>query len=75
MIDKHPIFQDADVLTEASVKLRSSTAKISSVPMTTPIGEGSAKSFYMTCAISRSSVVMAECIDAFERVDVKGAAE
>ena len=75
MIKAFPIFAEADVLTDAKVKLETSHAKITKMPLTLPIGEGSAKSFYMTCAISRSSVVMAECIDAFEKAEVKGAAE
>ncbi len=75
MITAHPIFAEPDVLTEAKVKLPSSSAKIASGALTTPIGEGSTTSFYMTCPISRSSVTMAECIQAFEQGDVKGAAE
>ena len=75
MIAAHPIFAEADVLTESKVKLGSSSAKIMSAALTTSIGEGSEKSFYMTCPISRSSVIMAECIDAFEKAEVKGAAE
>ena len=75
MIAKHPVFAEADVLTEAKVKLPSSSAKITSTPVENVMGEGTETSFYMTCPISRSSVTMAECIQAFETSDVKGAAE
>ena len=66
---------DADVLTEAKFAAMGGKGKISASGLTTPIGEGSGVSFYMTCPISRSSVTMAECIDAFEQNGMKGAAE
>jgi len=75
MIAAHPIFGEADVLTEAKTKLPSSAAKITSSPLKNVMGAGTDTSFYMTCPISRSSVTMAECIQAFEASEVKGAAE
>ena len=75
MIAAHPIFGEADILTEAKTKLPSSAAKITSSPLKNVIGAGTDTSFYMTCPISRSSVTMAECIQAFEASEVKGAAE
>ena len=75
MIAAHPIFGEADILTEAKTKLPSSAAKITSSPLKNVMGAGTDTSFYMTCPISRSSVTMAECIQAFEASEVKGAAE
>ncbi|MCE2517257.1 MAG: NADH-quinone oxidoreductase subunit G [Alphaproteobacteria bacterium] len=75
MIAEVPVFAEADVLTEAKLGAIGGKGKIASTALTTPIGEGTGVSFYMTCPISRSSVTMAECIDAFEQNGMKGAAE
>jgi NADH-quinone oxidoreductase subunit G len=75
MITAYPIFGETDVLIEAKVELPSRSGEILGKPMTAIIGEGTKTSFYMTCPISRSSVTMAKCIQAFEADEVKGAAE
>jgi NADH-quinone oxidoreductase subunit G len=75
MIKTTPILAEADVITEAKFTAIGGKGKITKTPLTTPIGEGGACSFYMTCPISRSSVTMAECIETFEQTPMKGAAE
>ena len=75
MVERYPIFGEADVLVEAEVDLKPSSGKITDTVLRTPIGEGGDVSFYMTCPISRASVTMAECIEAFEAPEVRGAAE
>ena len=75
MIADVPVFAEADVLTEARLRAMGGKGKIAATALTTPIGEGTGTSFYMTCPISRSSVTMAECIEAFESNGMKGAAE
>ncbi len=66
MIKYAPIFAEADVLTETKFKAMGGSGKITNSPIKTTIGAGASTSFYMTCPISRSSVVMAECIEAFK---------
>ena len=75
LIAANPIFAEADLLVETAFKAQGGKGKINASPLTYPIGEGSETSYYMTCPVSRNSVTMAECIEAFEQDSVKGAAE
>ncbi|NDA08685.1 MAG: NADH-quinone oxidoreductase subunit G [Alphaproteobacteria bacterium] len=74
MLNTHPILADRDVLVVSRFKGVASSAKISSTPLSYVLGAGTSTSFYMTCPISRNSVTMAACIEAFEG-EMKGAAE
>ncbi len=67
MIDAVAAFGAFDTVVPARLdRCKESKRKITSAPLTCHIGTGSGRSFYGTCPISRSSVVMAECIAAFE---------
>jgi NADH-quinone oxidoreductase subunit G len=75
MIKSTPVFAEADVTIEAKFTAMGGKGKISNTALKTPIGEGAAMSFYMTCPISRSSTTMSECIEAFEFSRMKGGGE
>ena len=75
LINAAPVFGLADALTETSFKAVGGKGQIKSSPLQYAMGEGTDTSFYMTCPISRSSVTMADCIEAFENNGLKGAAE
>ena len=74
MVKSHPVLGERDVLTVSRFKGVTSSARISGAPVSYVLGAGTDTSFYMTCPISRNSVTMAACIDAFEG-EMKGAAE
>jgi len=74
MVKSHPVLGERDVLTVSRFKGTASSARISGAPVRYVLGAGTETSFYMTCPISRNSVTMAACIDAFEG-EMKGAAE
>jgi len=74
MVKSHPVLGERDVLTVSRFKGTASSARISGAPVSYVLGAGTDTSFYMTCPISRNSVTMAACIDAFEG-EMKGAAE
>jgi NADH-quinone oxidoreductase subunit G len=74
MVKSHPVLGERDVLTVSRFKGTASSARISGTPVSYVLGAGTDTSFYMTCPISRNSVTMAACIDAFEG-EMKGAAE
>ncbi|XDZ64581.1 NADH-quinone oxidoreductase subunit NuoG [Alphaproteobacteria bacterium LSUCC0684] len=69
-----PVLRERDVLVVSRFKGVNSSASISTSPLGYALGAGTGTSFYMTCPISRNSVTMAACIDAFEG-EMKGAAE
>ena len=75
LINAAPVFGLADDLTETAFKAVGGKGQIKSTSLKYAMGEGTDTSFYMTCPISRSSVTMAECIEAFENNGLKGAAE
>ena len=75
LINAAPVFGLADDLTETAFKAVGGKGQIKSSSLKYVMGEGTDTSFYMTCPISRSSVTMAECIEAFENNGLKGAAE
>ena len=75
LINAAPVFGIADELTETAFKAVGGKGQIKSTALQYAMGEGTETSFYMTCPISRSSVTMAECIEAFEQNGLKGAAE
>ena len=75
LINAAPVFGLADDLTETPFKAVGGKGQIKSSPLQYAMGEGTGISFYMTCPISRSSVTMADCIEAFENNGLKGAAE
>ena len=75
LINAAPVFGLADHLTETPFKAVGGKGQIKSSPLQYAMGEGTGISFYMTCPISRSSVTMADCIEAFENNGLKGAAE
>jgi len=75
LINAAPVFSLADDLTETPFKAVGGKGQIKSSPLQYAMGEGTGISFYMTCPISRSSVTMADCIEAFENNGLKGAAE
>ena len=75
LINAAPSFGIADDLVEMPFKAVGGKGQIKSTPLAYAMGEGTDTSFYMTCPISRSSVTMAECIEAFEQDGLKGAAE
>ncbi len=75
LINAAPVFGLADDLTETPFKAVGGKGQIKSSPLQYAMGEGTDISFYMTCPISRSSVTMADCIEAFENNCLKGAAE
>ena len=75
LIAANPIFGQPDVLVLNKFTAQGGKGKISTASLDYAIGEGTKTSFYMTCPISRSSVTMAECIEAFEMDGLKGAAE
>ena len=75
LINAAPVFGLADDLTETPFKAVGGKGQIKSSALKYAIGEGTDTSFYMTCPISRSSVTMADCIEAFEKNGLKGAAE
>jgi len=75
LIETNSIFGQPDVLIENKFTGQGGKGKITSSPLGYALGEGTKTSFYMTCPISRSSVTMAECIEAFEMNGLKGAAE
>ncbi len=66
MMAEHPIFAERDVLTASRFKSQGKTGKISDKPVKYAISSETGRSFYMTCPISRNSVTMAACIDAFD---------
>jgi len=70
----YPILGERDVLVATRFKASGGAGRISGTDLSYVLGEGTGKSFYMTCPISRNSVTMAACIDAFEG-EMKGAAE
>ena len=75
LINAAPVFGLADDLTETPFKAVGGKGQIKSSALKYAMGEGTDTSFYMTCPISRSSVTMADCIEAFENNGLKGAAE
>ena len=66
LIEKHPIFGQAEAQESSPIKNLGTKGKVQSKSFAYPIGAGGKASFYMTCPISRASVTMAECIDAFD---------
>ena len=73
LINAAPVFGLADDLIETPFKAVGGKGQIKSSTLKYAMGEGTDTSFYMTCPISRSSVTMADCIEAFEHIGLKGA--
>ena len=61
MISEFPIFSETDVLIAEPFKAQGKAGKLKNTPIRYALEDG----FYMTCAISRHSPTMAECMKAF----------
>ena len=61
MISSFPLFSETDVLIAEPFKTQGKAGKLKSTPIKYALEDG----FYMTCAISRNSPTMAECIKSF----------
>ncbi|MGC6484249.1 MAG: NADH-quinone oxidoreductase subunit NuoG [Candidatus Puniceispirillales bacterium] len=70
----HPVFADQNVVAVNAFKPQGRAGTINATPLVHAIGPGRDTNFYMTCPISRHSVTMADCVEAFAD-EMKGAAE